>query len=107
VQWTLAAIASAAIICMLASGGLSSPRENGAQRIGQTGLRIDLNTAQSRELALLPGVGPVLAARIVANRERLGDFSTVQELERVYGIGKKTIQRLGDVCEVNLEGGTP
>ena len=60
-----------------------------------------LNTADARELSLLPGVGPMLARRIVENRERLGQFACVDELHRVHGVGPKTLERLGEVCEAN------
>ncbi len=104
VQWTLAAIASVAIASMIVAGNVSSRQHNVAEDFGEnTLLRIDLNSAQSRELALLPGVGPVLAKRIVENRNRLGPFRTVDDLSRVHGIGPKTIERLGDVCEVRLD----
>jgi competence protein ComEA len=53
---------------------------------------IDLNAAPSRELALLPRVGPVLARRIVADRERRGPFASNQALTRVPGVGEKTIE---------------
>ena len=101
-QWTLALIASAWILSMLLVGGLSRPEPDGS-RIAEsiTQLRIDVNTAGVRELSLLPGVGPVLARRIVSNRERLGDFGSVDDLARVHGVGPKTIERLGDVCEVS------
>jgi competence ComEA-like helix-hairpin-helix protein len=47
---------------------------------------IDPNTATAAELARLPGVGPALAARIIAERER-GPFATLDDLRRVRGIG--------------------
>ena len=64
-------------------------------------LRIDLNTASKRELALMPRVGPVLATRIVANREQHGRFESLQDLSRVHGVGEKTIDQLERFCEVN------
>jgi competence protein ComEA len=48
---------------------------------------INLNTATSAELQTLPGVGPVLASRILAWRGAHGRFSTIQELQEVSGIG--------------------
>jgi hypothetical protein len=48
-------------------------------------IQIDLNRAQARELTLLPGVGPVLARRIVENRNRLG--STELGTRRLSGFG--------------------
>jgi competence protein ComEA len=57
---------------------------------GQGAERISLNSAAARELELLPGVGPVTAARIVAGRP----YARLEELLRVKGIGEKTLERL-------------
>lgn len=104
VQWTLAIIATLGIFSMWLAGGMSSPAHDAVGMPESTTLlRIDLNSADERELSLLPGVGPVLARRIVNNRQQLGNFGSVEDLDRVHGVGPKTIDRLGDVCEVNRE----
>lgn len=56
--------------------------------------RVDPNTAHAAELALLPGVGEVLAARIVEERESHGPFRSPADLRRVRGIGAKTLEKL-------------
>lgn len=56
------------------------------------GGRISLNEASLPELESLPGIGPALAARIVAARP----FHGIDELERVSGIGPATMRRLRD-----------
>lgn len=56
--------------------------------------RVDLNRASAAELDRLPGIGPVLAARIVAYREQHGPFRTSQELLAVRGIGPRLYARL-------------
>jgi competence protein ComEA len=48
---------------------------------------VDLNTATKEQLDALPGVGPVLAARIVDFRTEHGRFTTIEELQEVPGIG--------------------
>ena len=58
--------------------------------------RIDLNRAAAEELATLHGIGPVLAARIVAYRDSAGRFGAVSELTAVPGIGPATVARLRD-----------
>ncbi|MEZ6241798.1 MAG: ComEA family DNA-binding protein [Phycisphaerales bacterium] len=58
--------------------------------------RINVNTAPVAELDLLPGIGPVIAQRIVDEREANGPFKNLQDLQRVRGIGPKTIEKLGD-----------
>ena len=67
-------------------------------------LRIDLNVAEPRELALLPGVGPVLASRIAENRIRMGPFVSVDDLSRVHGIGPKRLDQIREICVVHSEG---
>jgi competence protein ComEA len=58
------------------------------------GAVVDLNTADETELDALPGVGPVIAGRIVAWRQEHGRFSSVEELTEVSGIGDATLERL-------------
>jgi len=50
-------------------------------------LSLDLNTATEQELEQLDGVGPAIAANIVAYREQHGGFASVDELDEVSGIG--------------------
>lgn len=55
---------------------------------------IDADRASARELEALPGIGPALAARIVADRERLGPFGSIAGLARVKGIGPGLVAKL-------------
>ena len=50
---------------------------------------IDINAATVAALARLPGIGPVLAERIRAEREKRGPFRDLLDLERVNGIGAR------------------
>lgn len=50
-------------------------------------LHIDMDVAPASEIERLPRIGPALANRIVANRDSLGPFGSIQELQRVRGIG--------------------
>lgn len=61
---------------------------------------LNVNTATAAELELLPGIGPALAGRIVADREANGPFKSVDDLDRVKGIGPKTLDRIHDLCSV-------
>lgn len=56
--------------------------------------RIDLNRASVDELAQLPGIGLITARRIVEDRTRHGPFRSVADLDRVRGIGTRTLERL-------------
>ena len=55
---------------------------------------IDVNRASAAELSLLPGVGPSLAAAIVADRESRGPFRRPQDIDRVRGIGPAILARI-------------
>lgn len=55
---------------------------------------LDLNTASIPELEALPGIGPVLAGRIIAYRTANGPFSSVDELMEVEGISTDTLEEL-------------
>ena len=61
---------------------------------------IDLNRASAGQLTRLPGIGPKIARRIVDDRNQRGPFKSVDDLSRVKGIGKKTLQRLGSKITV-------
>lgn len=61
---------------------------------------VDINRATAEELTRLPGVGPALATRIVAARETGGRFGSVDELRRVRGVGRATLERLRPLVTV-------
>ena len=60
------------------------------------GPAISLNRATATELEALPGVGPVLAQRLVEHRTATGGFTSVDELLEIEGIGEKTLAELRD-----------
>jgi competence ComEA-like helix-hairpin-helix protein len=62
---------------------------------GSAGAALNVNHATAVELEALPGIGPALARRIVADREAQGPFATVVALDRVPGIGRALMARLG------------
>lgn len=51
---------------------------------------IDLNTSDSATLVSLPGIGPVLSARIIKYRRLLGGFARTDQLKEVYGLPEET-----------------
>lgn len=84
-----------------ALGGTTATIGEGAPQTGpRTLVLLDLNRATAAELDGLPGIGPVLAARIVAHRQRHGPFVSPEELLAVRGIGPRLLARLGPLVRV-------
>lgn len=79
--------------------GVSSPA-TGVQSSGSAGALLDLNSATADQLEGLPGVGPVLARRIVEQRVRIGRFTSVEDLRQVSGIGAKKFADLAPLVRV-------
>ena len=64
------------------------------------GALVDLNRATAEELRALPGIGPVMADRIVALRKERGRFRKLEELMEVRGVGAKTFARLKPLMKI-------
>ncbi len=65
---------------------------SGAERL-RFGLPIDLDDASAEDLAVVPGLSARLAAEVVSDRARRGPFASVDDLERVRGIGPARLAR--------------
>ena len=63
---------------------------------------IDLDIAPAAEIETLRGVGPGLAARIVADRDSLGPFGSTDELQRVRGIGARLAAKIAPQVTFSL-----
>ena len=61
---------------------------------------VDINHATSKELEVLPGIGPVLAQRIIEERSRVGKFSSPEDLLKVSGIGQKKLAKIRDKIKI-------
>jgi competence protein ComEA len=91
--------ASEVAVSAAGAGGTGGAGTVGGSAPGGAGL-INLNRATAAELEELPGIGPVLAERIMAFREANGGFRSVEDLQRVSGIGEKTFAALKDLVTV-------
>lgn len=58
---------------------------------------VDINSATVRQLDALPGIGPVIAARIIEYRTRTGGFRSTEELRKVSGVGPKRYAAIRDL----------
>jgi competence protein ComEA len=65
--------------------------------------KVNVNTADAAELTRLPGIGDVLAARIVAYRSEHGPFRTLDDLVSVKGIGPSTLSKFRELATVTDE----
>ena len=62
--------------------------------------KININLASSTELTDLPGIGSVLASRIVDYRRQYGDFLRIEDVRNVSGIGEKRYEAIQDKITV-------
>jgi competence protein ComEA len=81
---------------LLAAVGMTGSEEKPAKPV-------NINTASVEELAKLPGVGEVIAARIVRHREKSGRFRSVDELLIIRGISRKKLETLRPLVTVEAE----
>lgn len=100
-DWTAGPAKWAAIIVLggFAIGGMlwsisTWPDRRRAAESPPADLRIDINADGVTRLQLVPGLGPALAEAIVEDRESRGPFSSIDELDRVPGIGARTIEAI-------------
>lgn len=89
---TLARLAPLVTLAPVSPGAAPAPSAAGS--VPAAAAAVDVNRASAAELEALPGIGPALAGRVVAEREAHGPFRSPRELERVPGIGPKLRARL-------------
>jgi competence ComEA-like helix-hairpin-helix protein len=102
----------ATLIIVLAGAILLTSLGRTPLRSGQSGqsapiatVRIALNEASEAELALLPEIGDRTAAAIVADRGANGPFTSVEDLQRIRGIGPATVEAIRPFVTVTTRDG--
>lgn len=77
-----------------------SPSDTPVRKRSSTGYLkkspMDLNSCDTAQLIKLPGIGPVLSARIIKYRNLLGGYATVSQLSEVYGLPPETYELIKD-----------
>ena len=87
------AVAGVLLLLLAALPGLAAEAKPAAAK-ADGGRKVNINSADSTQLALLPRVGPSVAGRIVEYRKQNGPFKKAEDLMLVQGIGEKTYQLL-------------
>jgi competence protein ComEA len=81
----IASVAVAALIALAAAPVFAADAPTGV---------VNVNTATAEQLAMLPGVGPAVAGRIVEHRQKNGEFKRAEDLLLVKGIGEKSFEKM-------------
>lgn len=74
----------------------SRSSRNTAKKLGI----ININRASAKELEQLPGIGPVLASRIIEYRKLNGAFTSIEDLNKVSGIGGSKLEKFKEKIRV-------
>jgi competence protein ComEA len=86
-------------VVVLRQQAVTTPGTTDASEEPGTGL-VNINAADSETLQTLPGIGPVMADRIIEYRDEHGPFPTVEDLINVKGIGEVTLEKLRPLVTV-------
>lgn len=62
--------------------------------------KVNINTAKQTELETLPGIGPTIALRIIEYRKENGEFTDIEELKEIEGIGEAKWEQIKDFVEI-------
>lgn len=71
-----------------------------AAAMAQSDGKIHINTADEKKLDELPGVGPIMAKRIIEYRNEHGPFESVDDLAKVRGIGAEKLEKIKEKAEL-------
>lgn len=107
-EWTLVAVTALFAFLLLVVFVLRDLRDTPVQVRAMTSAaeaaaspsaaeKLNVNTATAQQLQTLPGIGEVLARRIIAYREENGPFRSVGELALVDGLGQKKLEAIWDL----------
>lgn len=101
-EFPVRAALGVALLVALALAVAPAPGATAAEKQPQASpdTPVDLNKATTEALVSVPGIGKVMAERIVAWREEHGPFRRVEDLMKVKGVGEKTFEKLRPYVKV-------
>jgi competence protein ComEA len=79
------------VLCPLAPGIANAA---GSKQDVPAAGQIDINNANAEQLTVIPGIGKVMAERIVQFRDQNGSFKRIEDLLKIKGIGEKSFQKI-------------
>ena len=99
----LMAAGLAALLLMASAPSAAAPAGADSKETKQESVSaVDINSATVEELMSVPGIGQVIAQRIVEFREKNGPYKTVDELLKVQGIGEKSLAKYRERLSIGL-----
>lgn len=79
----------------------SNNNSNNSAQSASQGSKININTADLKQLDDIPGVGEATANKILSYRDENGEFKSIEEIKNVNGIGDKKFENMKDLICVN------
>lgn len=78
------------------SGDTAKPAEGKPGGKADGSGKVNINTADEKELDTLPGIGPAMAKRIIEYRETEGSFQQIEDIKKIRGIGEAKFSKMKD-----------
>ncbi|ALS97740.1 ComEA family DNA-binding protein [Lacimicrobium alkaliphilum] len=98
-KWLIWGVVMLGLVAPLQSVALS--KDVSKDKVAATQAVINLNTASAKELMSLPGIGKKKAEAIIQYRDENGGFHSIDDLIKVQGVGKKSMDALRGKISVN------
>lgn len=74
---------------------------NQSSEVSGSGEKININNATSDQLTKIPGIGVKRAQEIIEARDKMGGFKSLEDLTKISGIGKKTLEKMKDDLSID------